>query len=129
MRIRRANRFCEHILHTRRGHHSAHCAAGDHASAFGGGLQQNFARAIAAEDKVRNAGLGQVDLDQIFLRRLNPFANGLRNFLGFSRSVTDNRGGRVAHNHQRGEGKVLAALDDLGDAVDGDDLIFQLKRI
>jgi len=35
----------------------------------------------------------------------------------------------VADDHQSGETKILAALHDLGDAVDGDHVILQLRRI
>ena len=35
----------------------------------------------------------------------------------------------VADDHQRREAQVFAALDDLGNAVDGNDVILQIRRI
>ena len=75
---------------------------------------------------MRNTGLREIHPDKILLRRFNALANGLRNFLGLARSVAHNRGGRIADHDQRGEREILAALDYLGHAVDGDHLIFQL---
>ena len=35
----------------------------------------------------------------------------------------------VANNDERGKAEVLAALDHLGDAIDGDNVVLQLGRI
>ena len=73
--------------------------------------------------------LGEVDPHQVFLRRLNSLANGLRNFLRLARAVADDGRAGISHHHQGREGKVLAALDHFGHAVDRDHLVFQLVRI
>ena len=70
----------------------------------------------------------RLTLHQILLRRLDPLANGLRNFLRLAGTVAHHRGRRIAHHHQRRKRKILAALDHLGHAVDGDHLVFQLER-
>jgi hypothetical protein len=35
----------------------------------------------------------------------------------------------IAHNNKRGETEILAALDDFGDTVDGDDVVLEVGRI
>jgi hypothetical protein len=35
----------------------------------------------------------------------------------------------VAHDYERGKAEILAALDDFGDAVDGNHVVFQIRRI
>src|SRR5262249_54819064 len=97
------------------------------ASTFGGGLQHDLACAVVAQHLVRNGGLGEIHLEEILLGGLDALADGLRNFLGLARAVAHDALGRVADDDQRGEGHVLATLDDLGDAVDVDDLVLQLS--
>jgi len=45
---------------------------------------------------MRNAGLRQVDFNQILLRRLYRLANGLRTSFGLARPVTHHRRRRIA---------------------------------
>jgi hypothetical protein len=35
----------------------------------------------------------------------------------------------VTYNNKRGKAEVLAALDDFRDAVDGDDIVLEVRRI
>src|SRR5258708_2618910 len=80
VRIRRANRLGQHVLNTRRSHHRAHRSASDHSCAFRSGFQQHPAGSEAAQHEMRNAGLSEIHLHQVFLRRLNSLADGLGDF-------------------------------------------------
>ena len=73
--------------------------------------------------------VGQVDLVQVLLGRLDALADGLGNFLGLARTVADDAFAGIADDDQRGERHVLAALDDLGDAIDGDDLVLEVEAV
>ena len=63
--------------------------------------------------------------NDIFLGLLDGLADGHGDFAGLAHAeagVTV----LVADNDERGEAEVLAALDDLGDALDGHNLILQV---
>src|SRR5579883_2422535 len=68
----------------------------------------------------------RLTLSRFFFADSNPLADRLRDFLGLARPVADHGRAGIAHYHQRRKRQVLAALDHLGDAVDGDHLVFQL---
>ena len=76
-------------------------------------------------DVVRNGRPVHRDRDQVLLRDLDPLADRRRHLLRLAGAVAD-RPCAVADHHQRREGEVLAALDDLGHAVDVDDLLDEL---
>src|SRR5260221_576113 len=102
--------------------------SGDDAGAFRRGLEQNLRRAVAADDLVRNRGALEIQLDQIFLGLLDTLFDGHRNFAGFAHSEAG-MAVIVANDDERGKAEVLAALDDFGDAIDGDNVVLQLGRI
>ena len=102
--------------------------AGDNAGAFGRGLQQNLRGAVTSNHLVRDGGALQVELDQVFLGLLDSLLDGHGHFTGFAHAEAG-MPMAVANHHERGEAEVLAALDDLRDAVDGDDVILQVRRI
>ena len=95
----------------------------------GAGFSMHLTGAEVAQHLVRNRGLGQVDLVQVLLGRLDALADGLGNFLGLAGAVADDAFGGVADDDQRGEGHVLTALDDLGDAVDRNDLVLEVEAV
>ena len=64
----------------------------------------------------------QSDRDHVLLGDLDALLDGRRNFLGLAGTEAD-PALAVTDDDQRGEAEVLAALDDLGDAVDVDDLV------
>ena len=66
---------------------------------------------------------------QVLLGGLDALADGLGNFLGLAGAVADHALTGIADDDERGEGHVLTALDDLGDAVDGDDLVLEVEAV
>ena len=72
---------------------------------------------------------GQVDLVQVLLGGLDPLADGLGNFLRLAGAVADDAFAGVADDDECSEGHVLTTLDDLGDAIDGDDLVLEVEPV
>ena len=64
--------------------------------------------------------------DHVLLRHLDALLDGRRHFLGLAEPKPTTPVA-VADDDQRAEAEVLAALDDLGDAVDVDDLVLELE--
>jgi hypothetical protein len=62
---------------------------------------------------------------QILLCRFGGLLDGVRNFVGFSESITD-LSLPVSGDDQRAKAEPAAALDDLGAAIDVDDLVGEL---
>ena len=83
-----------------------------------------------SHDFIENRPLGEGDLDQALFGLLDPLANGLGNFVGFSQPKA-HHSFAVPHDHEGAEAEPAAALDHLGDAVDVGYAInqFQLIRI
>src|SRR5260370_26754886 len=129
VRVRRAEALGEHILHAGGGHDGANRLAGDDASTFGGRLQHHLAGAVVAEDLVRNRALGEVDLVQVLLGGLDPLADGLGNLFRLAGAAAYYASAAVTDDDERGEVHVLAALDDLGDAVDRNDLLLEVEEV
>ena len=75
---------------------------------------------------MRNGGALQIQLNQIFLGLLDGLPDGHGHFARLAHAESG-MAVLIADNHQRGEAEVLAALDDLGDALDGDDLVLQIR--
>ena len=71
----------------------------------------------------------RLTLMQVLLGGFDALADGLGNFLGLAGAVADNAFAGIADDDERGEGHVLAALDDLGDAIDGDDLVLEVEAV
>src|SRR5260370_10104678 len=129
VRVRGAEAFGEHVLHAGGGHDGANRLAGDDAGTFGGGLEHDLAGAVVAEDLVRNRALGEVDLVQVLLGGLDPLADGLGDLFRLAGAVADYAFAGVTDDDEFGEGHVLATLDDLGDAVDRNDLLLEVEEV
>src|ERR1700738_5650455 len=78
---------------------------------------------------MRNRALGEVDLVQVLLGGLDPLADGLGDFFRLAGAVADYAFAGITDNDECGEGHVLAALDDLGDAVDRNDLVLEVEAV
>ena len=105
-------------------HHRAHRTPGNNSRAIRRGLEHHMAGTVVPVHLMRNGCALQIQLQQTLFRLLDGFANGHRNFLGFSGSKSG-VALLIADDDERGEAQVFAALHDLRDAVNGNNLILQ----
>ena len=97
---------------------------------FGGGLQHHRTGAEVSQHLVRDGGLGEVHaVQRFFLAGFDPLANRLGDLLRFAGTIADHAFAGISDDDERGEGHVLTALDDLGDAIDGDDLVLEVQPV
>ena len=106
--------------------HRAHAAAGDHAGAGRGGLEEHAAGAEHAGRLVgdRRAVLGHAE--ERLLGLLDALLDRERDLVGLAVADADDLL-LVADDDERGEREAPAALDDLGDAVDLDDALLEVQ--
>ena len=123
VRVRRTHRLGDDVMHAERLEDGAHRTAGDDAGTGLGGAQQNLAGAMAALDVVmQRAARAQRHEDQVALGRFGRLADRLRHFARLAVTEAD-AALLVADDDERGKAEATAALDDLGDAVDVDELV------
>src|SRR5205807_9302817 len=126
VRVWAADRLCHHVVHTERLEYRAHRAAGDDPGPRLGGAHDHVAGAVAADDVVmQGAPLAQRHADHAAPRLLGGLANGFRHFSGLARAIAHPTLA-VPDYDQRGETKASAALPDLGDTIDVDQLLGEL---
>src|SRR5205085_11859162 len=99
---------------------------GDHAGAGGGGLEQDAAGAVLAEDRVRDRRPRQRDGEHALLGLLDALLDRGGHLLGLAIAEPHPSVSVADHAHRR-EREPPAALDHLGDPVDGDDPLFVLR--
>ena len=104
--------------------HGAHRAAGDDAGPRRGRLDEDTARADLHRDLVRDRLLDHRHGDQRLARLLDALADRLGHFARLADREAD-AALAVADDDERLEAEALAALDDLRDAVDADDGLFE----
>src|SRR6266851_845805 len=80
VRVRRANRFRQHIGDSRNLHHRAHRTSGNDPGSFGRWLQHHLPRAVQTEDLMRNRRALQIQVNQILLSLLDRLADGHGHF-------------------------------------------------
>ena len=125
MRVGRPERLREDVLHARRLEDRAHRASRDDTGPLRRRLEHHAAGAVVADDRVRDRLSLQGDADHLLLGHLDPLLDGHRDLLRLAGAVAD-AAVPVADDDERGEGEVLAALDDLGHPVDVDDVVDQV---
>src|ERR1700678_1022883 len=127
--VRRAQGLGEHILDASGSHDGANRLASDDARTFSGGLQHDLTGAKVTEYLVRNGRLSKVDLVQVLLRGFDPLTDGLRYLFCLTGTVANYTFAGVTNDDECSEGHILTALDDLGDAIDGDDLVLEVEPV
>ena len=75
---------------------------------------------------MRNGAARKRHADQSFLGDLDPLADGRRNLFGLSEAKA-HMAIAVTHDDERAEREVFSSLDDFRDAVDADDLVFEVE--
>ena len=103
-------------------------AAGDDSRPLRGGPEDDDTGAVDALDGVGQRRFGQEHPDHVLLGRLDALADRLGDFPGLALADT-HAPALIAHGDEGREAQVLAALDDLRDPADGDDLVLELKAV
>src|SRR5258708_24532656 len=122
VRVRRAQALGQDVAHAGALQHRAHRTAGDHAGTGGGRLEQHSSGAVMADDLVRDSAAGERDLHETAPRGLDGFAHRFADLVRLAGGDPD-LALALAHGDARVEAEAPAALDDLGDAVDRDDVL------
>ena len=74
-----------------------------------------------------NRGALQVEADQVLFRLLDGFADRHGDFAGLTHAESG-MAALIADDNQRGKAQILAALYDLGYALNRDNLILQIVQ-
>src|SRR2546422_6798388 len=77
---------------------------------------------------MRQRMANQWHANETLLGRFNRLLNSDRNFASFAGTKSD-VAGLVANHYQSSERQILAALDHFGNAVNGNNLIFQIQSL
>jgi hypothetical protein len=80
---------------------------------------------MSADDFVRDRSAGHRDRDHVAARSIDSLAYGLRDFVRLSGSKSD-AALTVSDCDERVEGEATSALHDLGDAIDRDNVLYEL---
>src|SRR3990170_2491567 len=125
-RVVAAERLGEHISDARRLQDGAHATAGNDAGARRGGLQQHLRRAVLSEHRVRDGAVLHWHLDQAPAGDGRALADSVRHLVGLAQAEAD-APLPVAYDHDGAEVESTPALHHLGDAVDVQHLLGELR--
>src|SRR5436309_6622547 len=102
--------------------HGSHGPAGDDAGSGRGRLEQHAPGAVVTDDLVRDGRARERDLDHAAAGGFDGLANRLAHLVRLAGGHPD-ASLSVAHGDERVEAEAPAALHDLRDAVDGNDVL------
>ena len=92
--------------------------------AWRGWLEQHLRGAELLHDLVRDGRAGHRHADQVLARALGALADRIGHLVGFAQADAD-VAGAIADDDHRAEREAAATFDDLGHAVDLDDLFLE----
>src|SRR5713101_1652696 len=127
VRIVCAERLGQDVLHPGRLEHGPNGPTRDDPGALRGGAQENAGRPEVTRDLAGNRRVLERHEDQILLGVLDRLPDRLGHLAGLAQSHA-HVSPPVPHHDQRGERESPAALDHLGDPVDGDHPVRQVQR-
>src|SRR6266511_1490672 len=122
MRVSGPQAFGEDVTHARALEDGAHRPTGDHARPGRRRLEEDASRAVMPDDLVGDGAAGERHLRQAAARGLHGLAHRLAHLVGLAGGDAD-APLAVAHGDERVEAEPPAALHDLRDAVDRDDVL------
>src|SRR5215210_4129733 len=123
-RVRGPERLGEDVPDPRRFDDRAHRAAGDHAGALRGRLEQHRAGAELLADLVGDRGAHERHADEVLLGVLDALPDGLGHLARLAEPGADDAV-LVTDDDDRAEAEPPAALDDLGHSIDLDDALLE----
>jgi hypothetical protein len=112
----------EDVLVTGDFEHGTDAAAGDEAGTGRGRAEHHDAAVGVADDFVRDGVATEIDADEGAVGAVGALADRIGHFLGLAVTHAD-AALAVTRHDERGEVEAAAAFDDLGAAVDVDDLV------
>src|SRR5437773_3278452 len=124
VRVGGAAALGEDVAHPGTPQHRAHRAAGDDAGSGRGGFQKHAPGAVVPDDFMRDGRARERDLDQAAAGGLDGLAHRLAHLVRLTGGDPDSSL-PVAHRDERVEAEAPAALHDLRDAVDGNDVLHE----
>jgi len=116
--------FAEDILDAGGFEDGADGFAGNDPGARRGGAQENPGTAIMSENLVGDGCILEADAEHLGASEFASFANGIGNFTGLAEADADATA-LVADNDEGAEIEAAAAFNDLGRAINEDDLLDQ----
>src|SRR5437667_3800736 len=122
VRVGGAEALGEDVAHAGALEHGAHGPAGDDAGPGRGRLEQHAPGAVVTDDLVRDGRARERDLDHAAAGGFDGLANRLAHLVRLAGGDPD-ASLPVAHGDERVEAEAPAALHDLRDAVDGNDVL------
>src|SRR5207248_8968863 len=122
VRVGGAAALGEDVAHAGTLEHGAHGPAGDDAGPGRGRLEQHAPGAVVTDDLVRDGRAREGDLDHAAAGGFDGLANRLAHLVRLAGGHPD-ASLPVAHGDERVEAEAPAALHDLRDAVDGNDVL------
>src|SRR5271166_270991 len=128
VRIRRAQPLGQNVADAGELDDRTHAARRNHAGAFGSRAQHDAAGAETSDHFVRNRTVLNRHAHQAFLGAVDALADGLGHFVGLAQAEA-HQAVVIAGDDQGAEAEAASALDDLGDAVDMHDLLFDLEAL
>src|SRR2546422_1233153 len=124
VRVGGAEALGEDVAHAGTLQHRAHRAAGDDPGPGRGRLQEHAPRTVVTDDFVRDGRARERDLDQATAGGFDRLAHRLAHLVRLAGGDPD-APLPVAHRDERVEAEAPAALHDLRDAVDRNDVLDQ----
>src|SRR6266513_1410752 len=124
VRVGGAEALGEDVAHAGALEYRAHRAARDDARPGRGGFQQHAPGAVVTDDLVRDGRARERDLDQAAAGGFDGLAHRLAHLVRLAGGDPD-ASLPVAHCHERVEAEPPAALHDLRNAVDRDDVLHE----
>src|SRR6266478_8069474 len=128
VRIAGAKPLGQDIADSRQLDHRANSTSRDYSGAFSGRAQHHTAGAKSSDYFMRYRPVLNRHADQAFLGAIDALANRLRHFVGLAEAEAD-QSVVIAGDHQRAEAEAPSTLHDFRDAVDMDDLLFDLEAL
>src|SRR5438874_349871 len=122
VRVGGAETLGEDVAHAGALEHRAHGSAGDDAGPRRGRLQKHTPGAVVPDDFMRDGRARERHLDHAATRGLDGLAHRLAHLVRLAGGDPD-ASLPVAHGDERVEAEAPAALHDLRDAVDGNDVL------